>query len=313
MRWFGKLPTYADYYSSPTDEDWAVEFNDWILTGYELYHARQRDANGTVHVSPGTCILRLPKSQMTVFASIQDFGGDMRGRPFPLCFYVGIPSEFCPGPTCDDAPALLKPLERLTEFRERVVRFINSPGRFEQVFGDLELEPATTDTTSGEAAWRQGARKLTMAQWIEASRPCLKADDAEVWLARVAAWGVNISALDSADFEPTFRFPLALSLPLDVQVAGWLNWLGQRMDLTRHLLSLVLSSDADGATGWLSVVAREPIREDFLLWTPLGGALSYVDDLCAAASDGKQQAPTESPSTGMPEQWADFIESAPAT
>ena len=33
IRWFGKLPTYPDYYSSPADEEWAVEFNDWVLKG----------------------------------------------------------------------------------------------------------------------------------------------------------------------------------------------------------------------------------------------------------------------------------------
>ena len=43
IRWFGKLPTYADYYRSPADEDWAVEFNDWILRGYEIYHNGEKE------------------------------------------------------------------------------------------------------------------------------------------------------------------------------------------------------------------------------------------------------------------------------
>ncbi len=37
IRWFGKLPTYADYYSSKTDANWAVEFNDWVLKVYQIY------------------------------------------------------------------------------------------------------------------------------------------------------------------------------------------------------------------------------------------------------------------------------------
>ena len=40
VRWFGKLPSYPDYYSSPADEDWSVEFNEWVLRGFELYQGR---------------------------------------------------------------------------------------------------------------------------------------------------------------------------------------------------------------------------------------------------------------------------------
>ena len=40
IRWFGKLPTYPDYYSSKADEAWAVEFNSWVLKGYERFIGR---------------------------------------------------------------------------------------------------------------------------------------------------------------------------------------------------------------------------------------------------------------------------------
>ena len=102
IRWFGKLPTYPDYYSSPADEAWAVEFNDWVMKGFELYRNRcagNRDAHSRMPLC--CCALRLPKSGMTVFASILDFGGDMRGRPFPVCFYAGLPAPHWPGPTSD--------------------------------------------------------------------------------------------------------------------------------------------------------------------------------------------------------------------
>src|SRR5262245_56522689 len=99
IRWFGKLPTYADYYTFPSDVDWATEFNEWVLKGYEIYHSRQNSSTGDGNNRPtdsrlplSGCVLRLPKSGMTVFASIQDYGGDMRGRHFPISFYTAYPS-----------------------------------------------------------------------------------------------------------------------------------------------------------------------------------------------------------------------------
>ncbi|MBN2559716.1 MAG: hypothetical protein JXQ75_02135, partial [Phycisphaerae bacterium] len=105
LRWFGKLPTYADYYNSTADEAWTREFNDWILDGYEIYYRRLKSAeadeprggNGGKRRLPiSACVIRLPKSGMTVLASVQDYGGDMRGRPFPISFYVAVPSEEWP-------------------------------------------------------------------------------------------------------------------------------------------------------------------------------------------------------------------------
>ena len=46
IRWFGKLPTYPDYYSSPADEDWVVEFNDFVLKGFEIYQQRSGQSQG---------------------------------------------------------------------------------------------------------------------------------------------------------------------------------------------------------------------------------------------------------------------------
>src|SRR5262245_61054214 len=111
LRWFGKLSTCRDYFNSPLDEEWAAEFNDWVMKGYEQYHARLASQSGVSflaaqqeagvqkqrHLSPASCILRLPKSGMTVLASVQDYGGDSFGRPFPLCFYVGLPTAQWPG------------------------------------------------------------------------------------------------------------------------------------------------------------------------------------------------------------------------
>ena len=67
IRWFGKLPTYPDYYSSPADEAWVVEFNDFVLKGFEIYQRRFAQSGTPVPRLPVSgCFIRLPKSGMTV-------------------------------------------------------------------------------------------------------------------------------------------------------------------------------------------------------------------------------------------------------
>jgi hypothetical protein len=312
IRWFGKLPTYADYYSSPADEEWAVEFNDWVLKGFEMFLTRRPPGEHDARLPSAACILRLPKSAMTVFASIQDYGGDMRGRPFPLCFYVGVPSEPWPGPTSDHTVAAFKVLRELTKLREQVVRFFNAPGRFETVFGGRELDLASLDTEITDESWLAEARSLSVADWFDQAGQGLKVDDAQTWLQLVSAWGDTIAKLESEEFGPTLRFPLAMALPFEVQVPGWIRWIERRMDVKQRYLSLLVSKEPNGHTGRLSVVARPVVPEDFLLMTPLAGSLPYVDDVCALAVVQDPDKPSEQPPTSgaFPGCWADFVDAS---
>ncbi len=307
VRWFGKLPTYADYYCSPTDEDWAVEFNEWILKGCELYFSRQRESGGELRVPSSACLLRLPKSQVSVLASFQDYGGDMRGRPFPLSFYVATPTEGWAGPTSETVLPVLRALLELTHLREHVGRFVNSPGRFEDTFGGREIDLSGLDGATHDGSWRAPAQALSMSDWFQRAQPCLKVAALDAWSGQVTAWGQNIVTLEAEDFAPTLRFPLVMGVPFEVQVPGWLHWLGQRMDLHRRCASLLLTKDAGGATGRLTVIARDEILpEDFLLLTGLADKVPYADDLCSIgdAADGQDVEPGIAPET-----WFGFVDS----
>jgi hypothetical protein len=317
LRWFGKLPTYADYYSSATDEEWAVEFNEWVLKGFEIYLTRRRDGPREARLPLAVCALRLPKSGMTVFVYVEDYGGDMRGRPFPLCFYVGVPSALWPGPTSDRILPGLRVLRDLMGLRPLISRFFNNPGRFESVFGGREIDLRGIDEETRDASWQSAAQNLSLAEWFEAARPCLKVNDLPTWLQLAGAWGDDIARLESEEFGPTLRFPLVMgnvgvpSVPgLEAQVSGWLRWLEQRMNLEERVFSLLICKTSEDSTGYMSVVLRELAADDFLLMTSQARSLSYVDDLCLLAPTAKQDhdgAQAEA-TVRAPERWADFVE-----
>ncbi len=281
IRWFGKLPTYADYYSSTTDEGWAVEFNDWILKGYEIYHSRLKDTDKHNRRLPfSRCAVRLAKSGMTVLASIQDYGGDMRGRPFPLVFYVGLPDGQWRGPTSDRVPGAARVMRHLDELSRDVIRFHNSPSRFDTVFGDREAELGWLDAESRDDSWLEQAGKVTLGDWYAGVEPIVGDASLEDWLRGVSAWGQDISRHESETFEATFCFPLAPTITIEVQASGWVRWLEARMDIARRNLSLFATGGGAHGAGRFAVVARKAVEaEDFLLVTPLATTLSYVDDL----------------------------------
>ena len=317
LRWFGKLPTYADYYSSATDEEWVVEFNEWILKGFEVYLTRQRNGPREPRLPSAACVIRLPKSGMTAFASIQDYGGDMRGRPFPLCFYVGVPSAAWPGPTSDRMLPALRVLRDLTALREQVFRFFNNPGRFEAAFAGQELDLTGLDEATHDVSWESAAHTLELSDWFGAVRPCLKVDELEAWCRLASEWGDNITRLDSEEFGPTLRFPLVMATPFEVQVTGWLRWLERRMKLEERLLSLLVCKDSSGDTGRLSIVARAVVPEDFLLLTSAAGSLAYVDDMCVLTTREPkvENPPADAPVSAravvrVPKRWSDFVDSA---
>lgn len=304
VRWFGKLPSYGDYYSSPADADWVVEFNDWILKGFELYHGRLRAANLPSKRMPiSACIVRLPQSGMTVFASLLDYGGDMRGRPFPMCFYVAVPTAQWPGPTCGHVPAAARTVRDLMSLRRHVAHFLNSPGRFESVFADRSVPVTDLTSDAQDDSWRIEGRALEFSDWFRDAAAGMKIEIPGVWLLQSRHWGERVKSCEGKDFAPTLRFPLATRFSLEVQVAGWFRWIEKRMDLARRAVSLFVVGDLERETGHLVVIARAPLKDDFLLLTPLAASLPYVDDLSALTA-----APDATSAAALPKTWVDFVD-----
>ena len=311
VRWFGKLPTYSDYYTSHGGDEWAEEFKEWILKGFEIYRRRLANSGqATPRLPISGCVIRLPRSEMTVLASVLDFGGDMRGRPFPLCFYAAVPTSQWPGPTSDRLAAASRAIRDLAAIGSEVPRFLNSPGHFESVFRDRELDLTPFEAPGSDASWSTEGKALTLADWFEAARDGLKVKEQGTWLRLAHAFGENLARHDSATFEPTLRFPLAMRLSIDAQSAGWLRWFESRISVARRSLSLVVSGERNGGTGYFSVIARPPVPDDFLLLTPLASTLPYLDDLTRLGGDDAGEAVADAPAGDVPGSsgsWVDFV------
>lgn len=307
LRWFGKLPSYADYYSSPAEEGWAVEFHEWIIRGYELYLRRSMELGERGRrLPPSIAMVRLPESQMTVLCSLRDYGGDMRGRRFPLLFFVGVPTGQCPGPTADTVAAPLRVLRELGAMHDEVGRFLNAPGRFDTRFAGREVDLSELESPSGDGTWKADADRVDFEQWVDGIDADSSPADAPRWMGRAIAWGDRLAEAEGSAFEPTLSLPLSKGVPADVQIAGWLSWLGARMRVDKRVLTVIATGDLARAPGVMHVVARALMPEDFLLATPVRGGLGYVDVLPAkltdeASGDRKHEAGEQPPT------WAAFV------
>jgi len=301
IRWYGKLPVYGDYYDSGSGGDWVAEFTQkWLMKGLELYEQRRRnDANANpapghehrpAHRLPtGGCILQLPQSGMTVIASCLDFGGDIVGRRFPLCFFVGLPAADWPGMGGGSAIPAIQALSELLRLGKQVARFLNEPGlkgpeQFRAQFADHEVNlDGLAVPLNG---WMEKAGSIRMADWYSATSETLGADDLDAWLLRTARWGNRITRTDGPAFKSILSLPLAPEqgphpsrIDRGVQVAGWFRWLENRMDLKARPLSLILADEQAPPRSRMTVIVGELAPEDFLLLTPLAAELKHVDDL----------------------------------
>lgn len=308
IRWFGKLPTYPDYYRSQADEDWANEFNNWILKGYEMYKGRVTGSNhGPTRLPVSAVIARLPESRMCVFASVLDFGGDMRGRTFPMCFYAALPSAVFPGPKDERATTAMDVLKHLLSLRRDVTRFLNSPGRFESYFERREVNLFDIEEGRTETGWVEAGRGVPMGDWFNKAAPSMRIKKLSRWLEQTKNWGAHIKGRDGKSFEPSLGFPLAPEIGTDLQVAGWLSWLGRHMALDKRFLSLMVTESNDLSCGRLTVLVRDIIDDDFLLLTPHFATLPYVDNLASMGSDSDEEVPEDDVQDGM--TWTDFVTS----
>jgi len=331
IRWYGKLPAYGDYYDSGSGEEWISEFTQkWLMNGYQAYESRRRNAQPPAddhehhHASrlPScTCLLRLPQSGMTVLGSCLDFGGDMVGRKFPLCFFVGAPTADLPRLHGGTALPFLSILNQLLGLSRRVVRFLNDPGvkgpeQFRTEFADQEVNLDAVSAAPTDA-WIERAKSIRMADWYAATGSTLGSPDLDAWLRRARRWGEMLAQGDSPGFKAVLSFPLAPErapglprIDRDLQVVGWVRWLEGRVDLKNRPTSLVITDEPAPACSRLTVVLGELAADDFLLLTPLAPHLDHVDDLAAVRED--PSAETQPPASDTPTAtsvatWADFV------
>jgi len=308
LRWFGKLPTYGDYYTSALPGDWAPQFNDWILKGYEQYMVRSQESGSKPARLPRSLfVLRMPKGDNTVIGLFDDYGGDNRGRPFPICFYVAAPTAHLPGPTSATL-GIIKPIfDDLLALERDISHFFRVPGRFDSVFGGRELQMPDFLAADPDTTWKDAAGELSMGDWLSRADGRL-ADPTARWFERVRQFGRGIVeyAQEQEDFEPTLRFPLVPDMPPVAQACAWLRWLERRMPMDERYVSIFLPVVTTEPTARMTVIARAPVPEDFQLLADKLAPPAYVDDLSKLSPrpNGDAAASDEAPSGS----WLEFVE-----
>ena len=306
VRWFGKLPSYGDYYAPPAVEAWVVEFHTWLMSGWEIYQRRLKQEGVTEDRLPASrMVLRLPKSHMTVLVAIQDHGGDSQGRPFPFCILVGVPSAYWVERPHETTQATWRVVEDLAWLQQEVPSLIEPAASPETLFGDRSVDLSPVVSPDTDDSWRDRAHAIAFDDWLAGALPHLAMGEQASWVEYAHAWGNSLARQNGAGRTPTMRLPLSTEITPDVQVMGWMNWLAARQSLGHETLSLMLSGDRCGSLGYLNVIPRALNSEDFLLGTPLATGSAQLEDLCTIrATDRFPDRRVSSPRT-----WLEFVES----
>ena len=238
-----------------------------------------------------------------------DYGGDSKGRAFPLLFYVALPTHALPGPTSGTLCAIWSILGKLGQLHQEMGLLIEASGNVESLLTPQAIDLARLAESTEDATWSQAAGQLLLSDWFAGVSEQLTITDEAEWFRAAHRWGGTIASLEGDTFEATLRFPISTAGSAQIQGAGWLRWLESRMNLGRRRLSLVVSADPPHRAGHLVVVARPLVSEDFFLATPACESLAYVDDLARVAPSSGSDA--DPPPTPLSESstWLDFVES----
>lgn len=272
LRWFGKLPSYADYLVPAEQPPWAREFDEWLIAGAARYHELPQHSNGS-KMPESRGVLRLAKSGVAVCYAHSDHGGDSRGRDFGFCFFCGAADQGLASPSAavaDNLAAigLLGSAQR--ELRETAKTSTEISGHF-----------SSLGRRGGRAASAPMAERLQTVvwdEWFEEVRSQVDAGSAAEWVGRLSQFGRTIAASDGAKFETHVRFPISATREWEAQAFGWAKWLEQRLREPARAWSWVCATPAanQAPASW-TVLGRAVLAEDYLLLTPAAEALAYID------------------------------------
>lgn len=278
VRWFGKLPSAADYLTRQDQPPWAKAFADWMIAGVEAYHRVVPRRADDERMPPSWGIVRLPKSDVSVIFSMRDYGGDARGRDFPLAYFIGVQSNRVSGPTCDECAALFSIVLELDGFHAALEADVSAKGgpgsgRFDSRAISLQGFDAPVPSRD----WSEAARRLPWLQWFRAVQGPHSMSDAEEWKRVLDTWSARITAADGPGFQPNLRFPLARNASWELQVRGWLVWLESRMRLHERFCTCLCATRTAAGDDALNLLARTVVPDDFMLLTSRASQLEYMD------------------------------------
>ena len=293
LRWFGKLPTYADYLVQSEQPAWAREFGDWLIAGAARYHQEPNRPEGPLAETRG--VTRLPKSGVAVCFSHRDYGGDARGRAFGFCFFCGAKDQALGSPSAA-VNGSLAAMDRLVAAHDELAQTSGGVTDVSSRFSSKSLKLDQTESIAME----DRLPDVTWGQWYQEVRPLVEATSAESWAAQLSLLGQSIASSDGHNFEPHLRFPISGARDWAAQAVGWAQWLERRLREPARAWSWFHQAAANNGPSTWTVLGRSVLPEDFLLLTPCADSVTYLDNAGKSISNA-------APELAAPATWQDWF------
>ena len=286
LRAYGKLPMYAEYRRLEVSPGAPTQYSQWMDAGRLAWVRSPRKSEHGV-TRPTRLMFRLPDAKEVVVASLWD-SRDSLGRVFPFSFFVVCPTDALGGNSLERWAAAVSIFGTLDRAHQELGR-LTAGGDFYRLYGKraVLLRPDDLEQRASRLlAEAQGIQAPTWYQSVMGDNAALAGDWFGGLLRRVERWKSQPNQL--ADLA--LSCPLAPGVSPAAQAALWISWLEELAKKAGRSIDVVLPSDAEAPSSFVTLLLRHVLPDDFQLATTDAERYEFVERLSAATTPAEQPA-----------------------
>jgi len=278
----GKLPIYKDYITLEASKGAAEAYKTWMDTGFGAEHADSANVPRE-GFAPHRILFAPVKGKELAVASLWS-SHDAEGlRKFPFSFFISLPKKAVRN-LGGEIVARVLPVWRELESYYASLEKIADIGAFYDTFRNSTLDVPAPDREAAESDPQSKWRATSMREVATA----LFGEQCE------AGWGELLSRLETAisyDLESgdaasafALRIPLAAAFDTAPQVEMWLDLVSANLGGDSGIPTICFPRAGREQNPAVSLLWREPRREDACLLGDAASDYERVEDLCVSAA-----------------------------
>lgn len=267
---YGKLTLYKDYINLQVNDGPAAAFKKWMDQAFGMTFEEFGGRAVTLDY-PSRIVWHLPAAKAYAVGVIWPSTDEGGLRKFPFCFFTVISKGTLAGRPIAEGLALLVPIWKFAERAYEEARALSNIEAFYTAFGDrkIETEPEAQDSADG----------ISREEWMTGMMPADGAGFSHRLTANVSNLIGGARTLAEQGAALAVRLPLSRALPVAPQVCIWERAFRDNLKNCDLWPSMILPSDPMAEEPTLTLIWREPIKEDARLFASDVSGYDHIEDI----------------------------------
>lgn len=299
LRAYGKLPLYAEYRRLEVSPGTPTAFSRWLDEGRLAWVKAFPDhKHGTTRAT--RMVVRLPDSKELVVAALWD-SRDSLGRVFPITFFVVCPPEALGDDYLQRWASVLYVQESFDHCYGELAR-LGQGGDFYKLYEKRTVPLKPDDLASRVEKLVERSRQISAEDWLAAFD--YRDAEASIWASSLIRRAERWLTQPATPASLAVSCPLAPGFPYDAQAVMWLGWLDGLSKFNGRVPWVIWPSGSSPAPSAMHVGLRDPMPDDFQLFTTDATTYGFVENLGRTPTSPESMGSGNSaPPTGSLADW----------